>query len=190
MTTRCAWVSNNPLSIQYHDEEWGVPTFNDQRLFEFIILEGMQAGLNWQTILNKRENYRHSFDDFNAEKMAVYDADKYAELMNNPGIIRNRLKIQSAITNAQAFLTLKNECKLADYLWGFVDGKPIINHWTSHSDIPASTPLSDKLSKDLKKRGFKFVGSTICYAFMQAVGLVNDHTLNCLRHQQVQFLSI
>lgn len=184
--TRCTWVSDSPLYIQYHDEEWGVPTFDDQLLFEFLILEGMQAGLNWLTILKKRENYRDSFDNFSAEKMAVYTEHKRLELMNNAGIIRNRLKIQAAIGNANALLRLQQEVSLTEYLWDFVGGKPILNHWPAHSSVPASTPLSDKLSKDLKKRGFKFVGSTICYAFMQAIGMVNDHTVNCFRHQEVQ----
>lgn len=188
MTTkkRCHWVTEDPLYIDYHDTEWGVPIYDDQSLFEFLILEGAQAGLNWITVLKKRENYRKSFDKFNPKKIITYDSHKIATLLENPGIIRNRLKIQSAIINAEAFFKVKKEWKtFADYIWHFVDNKPIHNHFTSHSKVPAFTDISDRMSKDLKKRGFKFVGTTICYAFMQAVGMVNDHTTDCFRHQQI-----
>lgn len=183
MTKRCAWA-RTPLSIAYHDEEWGVPLHDDQRLFEFIVLEGAQAGLSWETILNKRENYRAAFDRFNPAKVAKYDERKVAALMNNAGIIRNRLKINSAITNARAFLDVKREFGSFDaYVWRFVDGKPLRRK--RGQSVPARTEVSDALSKDLSKRGFKFVGSTICYAFMQAVGMVNDHDSTCFRYSQV-----
>jgi DNA-3-methyladenine glycosylase I len=179
--TRCSWATNE-LSIRYHDEEWGVPTHDDRRLFEFLILEGAQAGLSWDTILRKRENYRAAFDEFDAEMIAKYDRPKMRTLLGNPGIIRNRLKIESAVKNAKAFLEAKDEFGSFDaYLWRFVDGRPRINSWHSKSKIPASTPQSDALSKDLRKRGFSFVGTTICYAFMQAVGMVNDHRRDCFR---------
>lgn len=181
--TRCAWASDEPIYRQYHDEEWGKPTFDDRALFELLILEGVQAGLSWITVLKKRENYRACFDNFDAEKMARYSDKKVQELLANPGIVRNRLKVAAAITNAQAYLRVKQEYKsFADYLWQFVDGKPLINHWQDKSQVPAKTALSDKLSKDLQQRGFKFVGSTICYAYMQAVGMVNDHTQDCFLH--------
>lgn len=184
---RCIWSGDDPVYIDYHDQEWGVPIYDDQLLFEFLILEGAQAGLSWITILKRRDGYRKAFDRFNAKKIAAYDEKKYQELLNNPGIIRNRLKIQAAITNAQAYLAIKKEFgSFSDYLWQFVDGKPIVNCWKAHKQIPASTPVSDKMSKELKKRGFKFVGSTICYAFMQAVGMVNDHVTECFRHKQVK----
>lgn len=183
MTKRCAWA-RTPLSIAYHDEEWGVPLHDDQRLFEFIVLEGAQAGLSWETILNKRDNYRAAFDRFNPAKVAKYDERKVAALMNNAGIIRNRLKINSAITNARAFLDVQRDFGSFDtYVWRFVDGKPLRRK--RGQSVPARTEVSDVLSKDLSKRGFKFVGSTICYAFMQAVGMVNDHDLNCFRYSQV-----
>lgn len=183
MTKRCAWA-RTPLSIAYHDEEWGVPLHDDQRLFEFIVLEGAQAGLSWETILNKRENYRAAFDCFNPAKVAKYDPRKVAALMNNAGIVRNRLKINSAITNARAFLDVKREFGSFDaYVWRFVDGKPLRRK--RGQPVPARTEISDALSKDLAKRGFKFVGSTICYAFMQAVGMVNDHDPSCFRYSQV-----
>lgn len=183
---RCAWVSEDPLYIDYHDSEWGVPIYDDQRLFEFLILEGAQAGLSWLTILKRRENYRNCFDHFNAEKIADYDKKTYEKLLANPGIIRNRLKIQSVITNARSYLAVKQEfSSFSDYLWQFVDGVPIQNQWKSHSQVPANTSQSDKMSNDLKKRGFKFVGTTICYAFMQAVGMVNDHLTCCFRHSEV-----
>lgn len=183
MTKRCAWAKT-PLSIAYHDEEWGVPLHDDTRLFEFLVLEGAQAGLSWETILNKRDNYRAAFDGFNPAKIAKYDERRIAKLMNNAGIIRNRLKINSAVTNAHAFLTVQREFgSFDDYVWRFVDGKPLRRK--RGQPLAARTPLSDALSKDLLKRGFKFVGSTICYSFMQAVGMVNDHELTCFRYSQV-----
>jgi DNA-3-methyladenine glycosylase I len=183
MTQRCAWA-RTPLSVAYHDEEWGVPLHDDTRLFEFLVLEGAQAGLSWETILNKRENYRAAFDRFNPAKIAKYDERKVAALLNNAGIIRNRLKINAAITNARAFLDVRREFGSFDaYVWGFVDGKPLRRK--RGQALPARTELSDALSKDLSKRGFKFVGSTICYSFMQAVGLVNDHDPACFRYSQV-----
>ncbi len=182
-TNRCAWVSDDPLYQQYHDDEWGVPCFDDRLLFEFLILEGAQAGLSWITVLRKRAHYQQVFDGFDPVQVARYDADKIDRLLQDAGIIRNRLKIQSSITNARAFLEIQQQHRsFANWLWGFVDGEPIINHWRSLDQVPASTPLSDILSKALKKRGFKFVGSTICYAYMQAIGMVNDHTLDCFRH--------
>ncbi len=178
--SRCAWVTNDPLYIEYHDKEWGKPVHDDRLLFEFLILEGAQAGLNWLTVLKKRENYRKAFDNFDAKKIAEYKSAEINKLLKNPGIIRNKLKIQSAIKNAKGFLEIKKEHgTFADYLWGFVNHKPIKSNWKIHKDIPATTEISDKLSKDLKKRGFNFVGSTICYAYMQAVGLVNDHVQSC-----------
>lgn len=183
MTKRCAWA-RTPLSIAYHDEEWGVPLHDDARLFEFLILEGAQAGLSWETILNKRDNYRRAFDGFNPAKVAKYDERKVAALMNDARIIRNRLKINSAIGNARAFLAVQREFGSFDeYVWRFVDGKPLRRK--RGQTVAARTPISDALSKDLTKRGFKFVGSTICYAFMQAVGMVNDHDLNCFRYSEL-----
>jgi DNA-3-methyladenine glycosylase I len=177
---RCDWCGDDPLYQKYHDEEWGVPTFDDATLFEFLILEGAQAGLSWITVLRKRENYRKAFHQFNPEKIARYSEKKIQRLKLDAGIIRNDLKIRSAITNAQCYLELCNEKdSLSNYLWNFVDGKPIKNHWQSMKEIPANTTLSDTISKDLKKRGFKFVGSTIVYAYMQSMGLVNDHLVNC-----------
>jgi DNA-3-methyladenine glycosylase I len=178
---RCAWVSNE-LSIRYHDEEWGVPTHHDRKLFEFLMLEGAQAGLSWDTILKKRENYRAAFDGFDPVKVASYDRRKVQTLLRDPGIVRNRLKIASTIKNAQAFLKLQEEFGSFDrYIWQFVGGKPKQNSLRFPKQIPASTPESDAMSKDLKKRGFTFVGSTICYAFMQAMGMVNDHMTDCFR---------
>jgi DNA-3-methyladenine glycosylase I len=183
MTKRCFWATT-PLSIAYHDDEWGVPVHDDTRLFEFLILEGAQAGLSWETILRKRENYRAAFDCFNPAKIAKYDDRKIAALMDDAGIIRNRLKINSAVTNAIAFLDVKREFGSFDkYVWRFVDGKPLRRK--RGEPIAARTPISDALSKDLLKRGFKFVGSTICYSFMQAVGMVNDHDAACFRYRQV-----
>jgi DNA-3-methyladenine glycosylase I len=183
MTKRCAWA-RTPLSIAYHDEEWGVPLHDDIRLFEFLVLEGAQAGLSWETILNKRENYRAAFDGFSAAKIANYNQRKVEALMNNAGIIRNRLKINAAITNARAFLDVNREFGSFDaYVWRFVNGQPLRRK--RGQPVPARTELSDALSKDLSKRGFKFVGSTICYAFMQAVGMVNDHDPSCFRYSQV-----
>jgi DNA-3-methyladenine glycosylase I len=179
---RCAWAQSE-LMIRYHDEEWGVPVHDDDKLFEFLILEGAQAGLSWETILNKRQNYRAAFDGFDVQKVARYDLRKTAQLLKNPGIVRNRLKIASAVRNAQALLRVQKEFVSFDrYLWQFVDGRPKVNRWKSHRQVPARTAESDAMSKTLKKRGFNFVGSTICYAFMQAVGMVNDHVVQCFRH--------
>lgn len=184
--SRCSWCNNEPLNIVYHDREWGVPVYDDDVLFEFLILEGMQAGLSWLTILKKRTAFREAFADFKAKKIAQYDDSKVAQLLQNAGIIRNKLKIQAAVQNAQAFLQVQKDWgSFADYIWHFVDGEPIINHWQSKDAVPAKTEISDRMSKDLKARGFKFVGSTICYAFMQAVGLVNDHTTDCFRYQDL-----
>jgi len=181
--SRCAWATTES-SIRYHDTEWGVPVHDDRLLFEFLILEGAQAGLSWQTILNKRENYREAFANFEPEKVARFSEKKAAQLLQNPGIVRNRLKIASTITNAKAFLKVQEEFDSFDaYLWRFVDGKPIVNHRKSLKELPARTDVSDALSKDLLKRGFKFVGSTICYANMQAIGMVNDHLVTCFRHK-------
>ena len=183
---RCGWASN-PLSIRYHDEEWGVPQHDDRVLFEFLLLEGAQAGLSWDTILQKRENYRAAFDGFDAARIARYDRRKTASLLLDPGIVRNRLKIASAVANAKAFLNLQKEFGSFDrYIWQFTGGKPRVNAWRSIHQVPARTPESDAMSKDLKTRGFNFVGSTICYAFMQAVGMVNDHRVECFRYAQVQ----
>jgi DNA-3-methyladenine glycosylase I len=171
---------------RYHDEEWGVPVHDDRTLFEFLILEGAQAGLSWSTILNKRENYRHAFDNFDAQRVAEYDRRKIRQLLADPGIVRNKLKINAAIENAKAFLSVQEEFGSFDcYIWQFVGGSPRMNKRKSMRQVPARTAESDAMSKDLKKRGFKFVGSTICYAFMQAVGMVNDHTLECFRYQQL-----
>jgi DNA-3-methyladenine glycosylase I len=181
---RCFWATNL-LSIRYHDDEWGVPTHEDRKLFEFLILEGAQAGLSWDTILQKRENYRAAFDGFDPEKIARYDRRKCQALLKNPGIIRNRLKIASAVQNAKAFLKVHQDFGSFDaYIWQFVDGQPIVNQWRTKRLAP-STPESDAMSKDLKKRGFNFVGSTICYAFVQAMGLVNDHALECYRRAEI-----
>lgn len=180
---RCAWASQDPLYISYHDTEWGVPLHDDQRLFEFLLLEGAQAGLSWITILKRRNNYRAAFDNFNPVSIAQYDDAKIEQLMQNPGIIRNQAKIRSAISNARAFLQVQAEYSTFDaYIWSFVDGQPIINHWQTLNEVPAQTPESQRMSRDLKKRGFSFVGPTICYAFMQACGMVNDHLTDCFRH--------
>jgi DNA-3-methyladenine glycosylase I len=179
---RCAWA-NGELSIRYHDEEWGVPVHDDRTLFEFLILEGAQAGLSWNTILNKRENYREVFDGFDLERVARYDRRKIERLLRDPGIVRNKLKVGSAVGNAKAFLQVQKEFGSFDaYIWQFVAGKPRLNSPKSLRQVPARTPDSDAISKDLKKRGFNFVGSTICYAFMQAVGMVNDHVVDCFRY--------
>jgi DNA-3-methyladenine glycosylase I len=181
---RCAWASGD-LSIRYHDEEWGVPVHDDRTLFEFLILEGAQAGLSWNTILNKRENYRKAFSQFNPQKVARYDRRKMEQLLRDPGIVRNKLKIASAVANAKALLAVQKEFGSFDrYIWQFVDDKPRRNSPKSLKDVPARTPESDAMSKDLKRRGFNFVGSTICYAFMQAVGMVNDHVVDCFRHPE------
>ncbi len=181
---RCHWASpDDPVYTVYHDKEWGVPVHDDRRLFEFLILEGAQAGLSWSTILHKRDNYRRAFHRFDPKKVARYTARDVARLMKDAGIVRNRLKINSAISNAQAFLAVQKEFGSFDeYIWSFVGGKPLLNRWRSRGQVPASTEISDAMSKDLKKRGFRFVGSTICYAFMQATGMVNDHGLHCFRH--------
>lgn len=183
---RCAWAGSDALYQQYHDTEWGVPVHDDQRLFEFLILEGAQAGLSWITILRKRENYRAAFDDFDATRIARYDANKIESLLQNTGIVRNRLKVQAAIINAQKFLEIQESHGSFDaFVWQFVGGKPRQNHWRGLAEVPASTVESDAMSKMLKQRGFKFVGSTICYAFMQATGMVNDHTVNCFRYAKL-----
>ena len=181
---RCSWCGDDPLYVRYHDEEWGVPVHDDRTLFEFLILEGAQAGLSWSTILNKRENYRKALGGFDPKRVARYDGRKMQQLLRDPGIVRNRLKVASAIANAKAFLRVQEEYGTFDgYIWQFVEGKPRLNSWKSLSQVPASTAQSDAMSKDLKRRGFNFVGSTICYAFMQAVGMVNDHLVVCWRHR-------
>jgi len=183
---RCPWATDE-LYARYHDTEWGVPLHDDRRLFEFLILEGVQAGLSWHIVLKKRENYRAAFDQFDPEKVARYHSAKIARLLNNAGIIRNRLKIHSAIQNAKAFLKVQEEFGSFDaYIWRFVDGKPKINFWKTLKQIPARTTVSDDISKDLRQRGFNFVGSTICYAHMQATGMVNDHLVACFRHKQLR----
>ncbi len=182
---RCSWAKND-LARSYHDTEWGVPLHDDRRLFEFLILEGTQAGLSWDTVLKKRENYRAAFEDFDAVKIARYDEKKCAEHLQNEGIIRNRLKIKSAVRNADAFLKIQKKFGSFDkYIWDFVGGKPIVNNWKTLEEVPAKTEISDKISKDLKRRGFNFVGSTIMYAFMQATGMVNDHVVSCFRYNEV-----
>jgi DNA-3-methyladenine glycosylase I len=183
---RCHWASNE-WNIRYHDQEWGVPVHDDRLLFEFLILEGAQAGLSWDTILRKREHYREVFDNFDPRRVAKYDARKIRELLADPGIVRNRLKISAAIGNARAFLKVQEEFGSFDaYIWQFVGGKPKVNKWAAHKGVPAKTAESDMMSKDLQKRGFRFVGSTICYAFMQAVGIVNDHMTTCFRYTSVK----
>jgi DNA-3-methyladenine glycosylase I len=192
MTTirRCDWAGSDPLYVQYHDEEWGVPVREDHALFERLCLEAAQAGLSWITILRKRAHYRVVFDGFDPARVAGYDAAKMAALLADAGIVRNRQKIEAAVNNARQLLAVQAEYgSFAAYLWGFVDGQPIQNQWRSLSDIPAETPLSRAMSKDLKGRGFKFVGPTICYAMMQACGMVNDHTLDCFRHAEVKALA-
>ncbi len=187
MKCRCEWSGNNPLYIAYHDAEWGVPAHNDRRLFEMLLLEGAQAGLNWLTILKKRENYRNAFHSFAPEKVAAYSEHDIQRLLADSGIVRNRLKIESAIKNARGVLEIKEEFgTLAAFLWRYVDGTPRQNSWKSMAELPARTSQSDAMSKDLKRRGFNFVGSTICYAFMQAVGMVNDHIVGCFRYAEVK----
>ena len=182
---RCPWPKDDLLYRQYHDEEWGVPVHDERTHFEFLTLEGAQAGLAWLTILRKRENYREAFDNFDPVKVAAYGPERIAALLENPGIIRNRLKVNSAVTNAQAFLHVQEEFGSFDsYIWGWVDGRPVVNRWKTMADVPVTTDISDALSKDLKKRGFKFVGSTIIYAHMQAIGMVNDHLESCFRHKE------
>jgi len=186
MKQRCSWATSDPVYQAYHDEEWGVPIHQDRKLFEFLILEGAQAGLSWITVLKKRPHYQKAFDRFNPQKIARYNKKKIKSLLANEGIIRNRLKIESTITNARCYLEIKEELGSFDeYLWQFVSGKPKINHWKSLKKIPASTPESDTMSEALKGRGFRFVGATICYAFMQAVGMVNDHLISCFRYEEL-----
>lgn len=187
MVKRCGWVTNDSLYIEYHDEEWGRPLYDDHRLFEMLCLEGAQAGLSWWTILQRRENYREAFDDFNPEKIVTYDEDKMEELLANEKIIRNKLKIKSVISNAEAYMKVVEEYgSFSDYIWQFVNHEPIINERKSQVDVPASTELSHSLSKQLKKDGFKFVGPTICYAYMQAVGMVNDHLVDCQCYEEIK----
>jgi len=188
-TSRCKWSEKDPLYIQYHDTEWGVPLHDEQQLFEFLMLETFQAGLSWITILRKRENFRKAFDNFDYKKIAQYKERKIQALLQDKGIIRNKLKVRAAVSNAQAFLKVQKEFGSFDnYVWAFVNGKPTQNKWRSVKELPGKTELSDQLSKELKKRGFKFVGSTIVYAYMQATGMVNDHTMNCFRHKEVRKL--
>jgi DNA-3-methyladenine glycosylase I len=183
---RCTWAGGDALYQNYHDTEWGVPLHDDQRLFEFLILEGAQAGLSWVTILRKRENYRTVFNGFDATRIAGYGANKIESLLRNEGIVRNRLKVEAAVINAQRFLEVQDEFgSFAAFIWQFVGGKPKQNAWRNLADVPANTPQSDAMSKELKRRGFKFVGTTICYAFMQATGMVNDHTTNCFRYAEL-----
>lgn len=190
MQKRCEWCGNDPLYVDYHDNEWGLPIHDDQLLFEFLILEGAQAGLNWLTILKKRENYRKSFDAFDPQIVANYSQVDIDRLMADEGIVRNRLKIESAIKNAQGVLKIQKEFGSFDaYLWAYVDGTPIVNRWDSLEDIPVKTEISETMSKDLKKRGFNFVGPTICYAFMQAIGMVNDHTIDCFKNEELKNLT-
>ncbi|WP_394175839.1 DNA-3-methyladenine glycosylase I [Guptibacillus hwajinpoensis] len=180
---RCAWVNDEEIYNVYHDQEWGIPVCDDQKLFEMLILEGAQAGLSWITILKRRENYREAFDEFNVEKVASYDEDKVQQLLSNEGIIRNKLKVRGTVKNAKAFLTIQKEFgSFSSYIWAFTEGTPIINNWQSTDEVPAETELSKKISKDMKKRGFTFVGPVIMYSFMQAVGMVYDHTKDCFRH--------
>jgi DNA-3-methyladenine glycosylase I len=184
---RCAWTGDDPLMQKYHDEEWGLPKHDDRRLFEDLVLDGAQAGLSWQTILRKRENYRRAFDNFEPAIVAAYDEARVAELLEDAGIVRNRQKIRSAISNAQAFLRVQQEFGSFDaYIWGFVDGQPVVNQWREMRELPAQSELAIAISKDLRERGFNFVGPTIIYAFMQAVGMVNDHTVDCFRYLEVQ----
>ena len=183
---RCDWVTDDPLIIAYHDDEWGQPEHDDKKLFEMLILEGAQAGLSWITILKKRKSYQSAFDNFDPHKVAKYGESKVHALLQNAGIVRNKLKVRSTITNAQAFIAIQEEFDSFDeYIWGFVDGSPICNQWQSLSEIPGKTMVSENMSKDLKKRGFRFVGPTICYAFMQATGMVNDHTTDCFRYPEI-----
>jgi DNA-3-methyladenine glycosylase I len=190
MLLRCAWAGSDPLIVRYHDTEWGVPLHDDRRLFEFLVLESAQAGLSWITILRKRENYRQAFDGFDPQRVAVYDAARIEQLLGNPGIVRNRRKIEAAVRNARVFLEIQDEFGSFDaYLWRFVAGRPKINRWKTIRAVPAETPESQALSKDLIRRGCAFVGPTIGYAFMQAVGLVNDHTVDCFRYAEISKLS-
>ena len=186
MTDRCAWTTSDPLYIDYHDREWGVPVFDDRTLFAFLILEGAQAGLSWYTILKKRAHYYRAYADFDPQAVAAYDAARIEALMQDAGIVRNRLKILASVDNAKAFLELQaKHGAFAQYIWSFVNGRPIVNHFRSAAEVPAATPLSDAVSKDLKRLGFRFVGTTICYSFMQATGMVMDHTTDCFRHAEL-----
>lgn len=190
MIKRCTWCGSDPQYMAYHDEDWGVPVYDDRLLFEMLILEGAQAGLSWLTILKKRDNYRQAFHDFDAARIACYDQKEIDRLMQDDGIVRNRLKIESTIKNAKGFLQIREEfSSFTDYLWRYVDGKQIVNKWEKLSDIPARTKLSDQLSKELKKRGFNFVGPTICYAYMQSIGMVNDHITDCFRYREINQLT-
>ncbi len=183
LMNRCEWANSNPLETQYHDEEWGVPVHDDRLLFEMLTLEGAQAGLSWATILKKRAGYLEAFDQFDIQKIATYSDKKIAQLLENPNIVRNKLKVNATVVNAQCVLEVQQEYGSFDaYIWSFVDGKPIQNQWQSLSEVPSKTAISDEMSKSLKKKGFKFIGSTTCYAFMQAVGMVNDHVVSCFRH--------
>lgn len=187
MKVRCSWCGDDPLYIKYHDSEWGVPVYADRVLFEYLLLETFQAGLSWITILRKRQNFAQAFDQFDYQKIALYDAKKYDELIQNKGIIRNKLKIKSATGNANAFIKIQKEFgSFSTYIWSFSNNKPLNNNWASTDELPASTALSEKISKDLKKRGFKFVGATVIYAFMQAIGMVNDHMNKCFRHKEIE----
>jgi DNA-3-methyladenine glycosylase I len=191
MLTRCEWCRTDPLYVEYHDHEWGVPNHDERHLFEMLILEGAQAGLSWLTILRKRENYRKAFDGFDAEKVAAYNEADVARLLDDPGIVRNRLKIASAIRNAREVIRIREEFGSLDaFIWGLVDHTPRQNSWNSLADIPCRSPASDAMSKELKKRGFNFVGSTICYSFMQAVGMVNDHVAGCYRYAEIESMNI
>jgi len=184
--TRCGWCGSDPLYVRYHDEEWGVPVHDDRKLFEMLILEGMQAGLSWLTVLRKREEFRRAFDDFQPSRVAGYGREKIQSLLKNPGIIRNRLKIEAAVANAKAFLEVQKEFGTFGYfIWALVGNKPQKNYFRSLKEVPPQTPASEAMSKELKERGFRFVGSTICYAFMQTVGMVNDHLVDCFRHEEI-----
>jgi len=186
MKKRCSWCSGDPLYQRYHDNEWGVPLHDDQKLFELLCLEGAQAGLSWITILKKRENYRKAFDNFDPEKIALYDDKKIATLLQDKGIVRNKLKVNAFISNSRSYLVMLEKGEtLNDFLWSFIDGRTIQNSWKALTDVPVSTPLSDTICKELKRRGFKFVGGTICYAYMQAIGMVNDHTTDCYRYLEL-----
>ncbi len=188
--TRCGWANDDALYVAYHDEEWGVPVRDDRRLYEMLVLEGAQAGLSWYTILKKREGYRRAFDGFDPERIARYDEQKVASLLEDPGIVRNRLKVRAAIGNARAWLDLRESgMRFSDFLWEFGGGAPVVNMWRRLEDIPAATPVSEAMSRDLKRRGFRFVGPTICYAFMQAVGMVNDHVTSCFRWEECKELA-
>lgn len=190
MPTRCPWPGDDPLMVAYHDEEWGVPLYDDDKIFEFLVLEGMQAGLSWQTVLRKRENFRAAFCGFEPARIARYNNKSVERLLKDAGIIRNRRKIEAAIGNARSFLAVRDEFgSFSAYIWGFTGGRPVVNRWKSLSELPAETPLAQGISKDLKRRGFRFVGPTIVYAYLQATGMVNDHLVSCFRHREVQRLA-